>query len=107
LGRALRAGAGVGEHAHRAMEEFTLRGRKERTHVVIPVTPYPQRTAETATPAEQDALPALGKDNAQYLYSYEYVRDGKRLIAVANAWTTRTSSSRSKRRGARRLRAGC
>lgn len=67
-------------------EEFTLRGKKERTHVVIPVTPYPQRTPETVTPADQDALAPLGKENSQYLYSYEYLKDGKRLIAVANTW---------------------
>jgi hypothetical protein len=67
-------------------EEFTLRGKKERTHVVIPVSPYPQRTPEGVTPAEQDALPSMAKEGAQYLFSYEYLKEGKRLIAIANAW---------------------
>lgn len=67
-------------------EEFTLRGKKERTHVVVPVSPYPQRVSESVTTAEQDVLPSMGKDSGQYLYSYEYLKDGKRLIAVANAW---------------------
>jgi hypothetical protein len=65
-------------------EAYTLQGEIQSRHVVIPASPYPQHVPETAGPT--DHLIDGGWGTPGYLLSYEYERDGSRLIAVANHW---------------------
>ena len=62
-------------------ETYALQGRKQRRHVVIPVSPYPQTVPLHVRPEAQEPQSWDG-----YLYSFEYELDGRRLFAVANAW---------------------
>ncbi|HRU05208.1 MAG TPA: hypothetical protein P5137_05470 [Candidatus Brocadiia bacterium] len=65
-------------------EDMILKGKKVREHVVIPVSPYPQSVPVDVKPSDQE----LKGDWEQpgYLYSFEYQKDGARLITVANTW---------------------
>ena len=63
-------------------EDYILNGKKRRTHVVIPVSPYPERIPEEVKPPAQEVTGGWKR----YLYSFEYHRDDRRLITVANTW---------------------
>jgi hypothetical protein len=67
-------------------EKYVVDGTRQRTHVVIPVSPYPQQVADTVNPADQVVSDGWNRDKPQYLYSFEYQLNGKRLFAVANSW---------------------
>ncbi|MAE64006.1 MAG: hypothetical protein CMJ18_07000 [Phycisphaeraceae bacterium] len=62
-------------------EPFVLTGVKQRRHVVVPTSPYPQNVPQHVQPEDQ----AVSSWH-DYLHSFEYEKDGQRLIAVANAW---------------------
>ncbi|MAE67600.1 MAG: hypothetical protein CMJ18_25370 [Phycisphaeraceae bacterium] len=65
-------------------ERFTLMGKTQSKHVLVPASPYPQQISEDATPSDQ--LMDGGWPGGGYLQSYEYEQDDKRLIAVINNW---------------------
>lgn len=65
-------------------EEYLLRGQPQTKHVVIPVSPYPQTIPEDVTPSDHDLAGVWGKP--EYLFSFEYERNGSRLIVVGNNW---------------------
>ena len=64
-------------------EDSVLKGRKERKHVTVPISPYPQTVSLLARPEDQKVGPWA---HPGYLFSYEYALHGKRIIAVANTW---------------------
>lgn len=65
-------------------DDFIINGRMVRQHVAIPVSPYPQQVAQDVTPAQQELVSEwLHPD---YLYTFGYEKDGKRLITMANTW---------------------
>lgn len=69
-------------------EEFTMNGKKQRQHVVIPVTPYPQAVPATVKPADQEILGDWGSEREKtYIYSFEYALAAKRLFIIANTWS--------------------
>jgi len=66
-------------------ETYTLTGKQINQHVVVPRSPsYPQQVDENVTPADQQ--PGGEWLHPDYLFSYGYQLDDKRLIAVANTW---------------------
>ena len=65
-------------------EDYLLRGQTQTKHVVLPVSPYPQTIPETVTPAAHDMAGAWSKP--EYLFSFEYEKDGSRLIVLGNNW---------------------
>ena len=65
-------------------ESFTLEGRTRNDHVLVSASPYPQQISEDVTPSDQ--LMDGGWPGGGYLQSYEYEKDGARLIAVINNW---------------------
>ena len=74
-------------HAHARIarwEDMILRGERKRRHVVIPVSPYPYIRPDDCKPEDQP-YNDIG-EVPDYLLSYEYRKDGKRLMLVANTW---------------------
>ena len=65
-------------------EDYLLRGKTQTKHIVIPVSPYPQTIPETITPDAQNMSGLWGKP--EYLFSFEYEKDGSRLIVLGNNW---------------------
>lgn len=65
-------------------ENYTLKGKTQSQHVVIPVSPYPQQIPQDASPA--DHIITGGWPGGRYVHSQEYEQEGSRLIAVANNW---------------------
>lgn len=68
-------------------EDMILNGSRTREHVLIPISPYPQQVAGNVTPSEQEVDENwTSPEPPEYLYSFEYHKDGKRLITIANTW---------------------
>ncbi len=66
-------------------EPFTVKGRMQRKHTFHPKSYYfPQKVADTVTPAEQEIVRDF--DKPAHLFTTEYEKDGRRLIVVANTW---------------------
>jgi len=65
-------------------ESFTLGGQRQRKHVVVPVSPYPQIVPMYVSPEDQSV--EISDKYSRYLFSFEYEKNGERLIAIANAW---------------------
>ncbi|GIT30856.1 MAG: hypothetical protein Ct9H300mP1_29020 [Planctomycetaceae bacterium] len=65
-------------------EDYLLRGKTQTKHTVIPVSPFPQTIPETVTPDSHQMGGTWGKP--EYLFSFEYERDGSRLIVLGNNW---------------------
>ena len=64
-------------------EEHLLRGKIQTRHVVVPVSPYPEEIPDDVKPADHE----MGGQWAEgYLFSFEYQKNGSRLIAVGNNW---------------------
>jgi len=64
-------------------EDIILNGAKQRTHVAVPLAPYPQETPDSVKPEDQETGPW---EQPGRLFTYEYHKDGKALVLAANAW---------------------
>lgn len=65
-------------------EDMIMQGERRRRHTVVPISPYPYSRPDDCKPEDQP-FNDIG-EMPDYLLSYEYRKDGKRLMLVANTW---------------------